>query len=371
MRKRLELRVLQVTTHLNIGGISKYIVSLSGALKEKGVDTVVASSGGNMEKELRERGIPHKTLDMDTKFEFGPKVFKSAFMLTKIIRKEKVDVIHAHSRVSQVASSLASMMSGSPLVTTCHGYFKKRLRGIFDTWGKKVIAISDAVRTHLEEDLGVKDNRIAVIYNGVDIDRFSKKYSHDETLAIKKSIGLKDAPAIGTIGRLSPVKGQIFFIQAMAKVAMKRPDAQAIIVGDGGEEDSLKKMVRSLDLEESIRFIKSDPDTHKYLSVMDVFVFPSVKEGLGLALLEAMAQGLPCVASNIGGISNVIEDGSTGILVPVGDAQAIADSITILLGDAGLRARLGERARALVGERFSIDSMTGKIVKLYEEVSKG
>ncbi|MFH0764440.1 MAG: glycosyltransferase family 4 protein [Candidatus Omnitrophota bacterium] len=368
MRKRLELRVLQVTTHLNTGGISNYIVSLSGALKERLVDTVAASSGGNMEKELRDRGIPHKALEMDTKFEFGPKVFKSALTLTGIIRQEKIDIIHAHSRVSQAAASLASMMSGAPLVTTCHGYFQKRSRGVFDTWGKKVVAISDAVKTHLEEDLGVKAGRIELIYNGVDIDQFSGRSSDEEVDRIRKELGARGGPVIGTVGRLSPVKGHRFLVEAMRDVVRAAPDIRCLIVGSGDEEFELKNLAGSLGLKDAIRFFPSTPDTRRFLSAMDVFVFPSVKEGLGIALLEAFASGKACVASDTGGIGNVVEDGVTGLLVPVGDPPAMAKAVLKLIGDAPLRRQLGDNARALVVKKFTLDEMAARMIEFYRGV---
>ena len=139
------MKVLQLTTDMDIGGITNYIFELSRALKNKGVDTIVASSGGDIEGSLENEGIPHERIDIKTKFEFSPKVFRAAFAVKNIIRKEGIDIIHAHSRVSQVVGALASCMTGVPMVTTCHGYFKKRLRAIVDTWGDKVIAISAAV----------------------------------------------------------------------------------------------------------------------------------------------------------------------------------------------------------------------------------
>ena len=120
------MRVLQVTTHINIGGRANYILTLSGSLKSKGVDVVVASSGGNLEGELRSHGIPHKFLDINTKFEFGPKVIGSIFKLARMIKDEKIGIVHAHTRVSQVAVFFAARLAGVPYVTTCHGYFKVR-----------------------------------------------------------------------------------------------------------------------------------------------------------------------------------------------------------------------------------------------------
>jgi len=363
------VKVLQVTTHFNVGGITNYIFTLSRALKAKGCDLLVASSGGDFKAELDRYGIPHRQLDIKTKFEFSPKVFTAAFRLARIVKDEGVDVIHAHTRVSQVSGILASKMTGVPMVTTCHGYFRKRLRGIVDTWGVKVIAISDAVKAHLIDDLGVSASRVALIYSGVDAGAFSTDLPADSLGEARRRLGLGDGPVIGTIGRLSSVKGQKFFVSAMKAVLAKRPDAQAVILGNGEEEAPLKRLAESLGIAGSVRFFDSCPDTHRFLSVMDVFVFPSVKEGLGIALLEALASGKACVASRIGGIVDIISDGETGLLVGVGDVEGIGGAILRLLDDDGLRKKIGSRGRVLVRERFTLDSMAAQMIGLYEKVA--
>ena len=353
---------------MNIGGIANYILSLSGAFRDKGAEVLIASSGGNLEDELKKIGITNKHLDIKTKFEFSPKVLKSAFILSKIIRDAKVDIVHAHTRVSQVSALLASRMTKVPLVTTCHGFFKKRSRGVFDTWGVKVIAISDAVKSHLIDDLGLKKERIEVIYSGIDAGRFLNDYPEEDKDRIKKELALKDGPVIGTIGRLSPVKGQKFLIHALKEIISKQPDVQALIIGDGPEEGVLRNLAKSLEIADSVHFFASSLDTHKFLSVMDVFIFPSIKEGLGMALLEAMASGKACVASDIGGIGNIMKSGANGVLVEVGDTTGISDAILILLQDAELRERIGQNARALVKEKFSLLRWADEVMRFYERV---
>lgn len=362
------MKVLHVSTHLNIGGIGNYILSLSGALKKKGIIALVASSGGDLEEEFKSEDVAHKYLDIKTKFEFGPKVLRAVFNLCRIIKDEGVDIVHAHTRVSQVAALLACRITGIPYVTTCHGFFKKRLRGVFDTWGQKVIAISDAVKNHLEMDLGVAPGRIELVYSGVDIDKFSKDYPADEVSRTKKSLGLRGSFVVGTISRLSPVKGQRFLIEAAPSVISKKPGVEFIIVGSGPEEARLKDMVKSLRLEDAVHFLSSSPRTSKFLSVMDVFILPSVKEGLGMALLEALASGKACVASDVGGVADIIKDGTSGLLVNVGDVDEIAVAILRLLNDSALRNRLGENGRILVKDKFSLNSMADKISDLYKNV---
>ncbi|MFA4982480.1 MAG: glycosyltransferase, partial [Candidatus Omnitrophota bacterium] len=281
-RKKGGVKVLHVSTHMNIGGIGNYILSLSRATKARGIDVAVASSGGDLVVELEKSGIRHYGIDIRTKSELSPKVVKSVFALAKLIEKEGVDIVHAHTRVSQVAVFFASRMSGVPYISTCHGFFKTRFRKIFDTWGARAIAISDAVADHLRDDQGVSAERVEVIYSGIDAARFAREYSADEISGIKRSLGLRPGPVVGSIGRLSPVKGQRFLIEAMRGIVSEIGDAQALIVGNGPDENSLKELARSLGLENSICFTDAGLDTDKYLSAMDIFVFPSVKEGLGI-----------------------------------------------------------------------------------------
>jgi glycosyltransferase involved in cell wall biosynthesis len=362
------VKVLQVTTHFNVGGITNYILSLSRSLATRGVDTTVASAGGDLEGALAESGIAHKSLNIKTKFEFGPKAVLSGFALAGIVRREKIDLMHAHTRVSQVAAAIASALTGVPYVTTCHGYFKKRARGILDTWGVKVIAISDAVRKHLTDDLGVPDKRVARIFSGVDTAKFSVDYTPAQTAALKKEIGLKSGPVIGTIGRLSSIKGQKYLVEAMKDIIAARADVQCLIVGDGDEKEQLQALAGSRGVDKAILFVKSCPDTHKYLALMDVFVFPSVKEGLGIALLEALASGRACVASRIGGIADIISDGVTGTLVDVGDPAGITRAVIALLKDDAMRRKMGDAGRELVRKKFTLYTMAENIARLYKEV---
>jgi glycosyltransferase involved in cell wall biosynthesis len=353
---------------MNIGGIANYVLELSRALKGKGAEVIVASSGGDLEPQLALSGIKHIKLDIRTKFEFAPKVFVSAFAVRDLVRKEGVDIVHSHTRVSQVAGALACRMAGVPMVTTCHGYFKRRLRSIVDTWGDKVIAISAAVHRHLKDDLKVKDERIELVYSGIDMRKFSKDFSDDEIGATKKYLGLSGRIIAGTIGRMSPVKGQKFFIQAMAKVLKERPDAAAFVVGNGPDGPSIKSLAMALGIDDRISFVDSVSDTRQMLSAMDIFVFPSVREGLGIALLEALAMSKACVASRIGGIEDIITDGENGMLTDVGDSDSIAQAVLKLMSDDGLREAIGRSGRRTVEERFTLDRMSDDIIKIYKKV---
>jgi glycosyltransferase involved in cell wall biosynthesis len=358
---------------MNIGGIGQYILLLSSAMKLKGMDCIVASSGGDLEEELKKIGIKHKYIDIKTKFEFSPKVFMASSNIANIIREEKVDIVHAHTRVSQVASILASHSTGTHYISTCHGFFKPRLfRRLFDTWGEKVVAISEPVRTHLEMDFAIHPARIELIHNGVDISEFSKDYSGDEIAKIKRSIGLEEGPVIGTMGRLSLVKGQRFLIEAMKYVISKETSAQCLIIGSGPEESALKAFTKDIGVESRVKFVGSIyKDIASYLACMDIFVLPSIKEGLGIALLEAMAATLPCIASDIGGISDIVKNQENGILAPVANGRAIGDAILRLLNDKAFSLELARKAKEFVREKFSLNLMAEKMDRLYKGIING
>ncbi|MDO8535493.1 MAG: glycosyltransferase family 4 protein [Candidatus Omnitrophota bacterium] len=366
------MRVLHVNTHMNIGGIGQYIVSLAKALKQKKVECLVASSGGELEAELVRVDIRHIRLDMRTKFEFGPKVFRSSRRLAQIIKDERIDLIHAHTRVSQVASYLASRRTGIPYVATCHGYFNAKLsRRLFDTWGEKVVAISEAVRQHLEKDFNIDPKRVEVIYNGIDLGRFSNVYSADQIARAKRSLGIQHGAVVGTMGRLSSVKGQKFLVEAMKEVVSKSKDARCLIIGRGREESALIALAKSLGLENRIIFTGAAyMDIPLYLACMDIFVLPSIEEGLGLALLEAMSLGIPCVASATGGIKDIVNDGINGILTPVGDSGAIAGAVLKILDDKDLAKNMSQKAKDFVKGKFSIEAMADNMIDLYRRVTR-
>jgi len=365
------MNVLVLTTHINFGGIANYVLSLSRSLAESGVRVTVLSSGGDLEKEFKHSSVKHVRMDIKTKSELSPKIIRAVPAVLALTKERKIDIIHAHTRVTQVLSAAVSALGGPPYVTTCHGYFKRRLgRRLFGCWGERVIAISDQVRAHLEDDFGLRREQIELIYTGIDTDRFSRLLSVEEILRLRSRLNIGKGPVIGTIGRLSPVKGHQFFIKAFREVISRIPEARGIIIGDGPEKRFLLSLIDTCGLKDSFRIINPTPETELYYSLLDVFVFPSLKEGLGLSLLEAMASGSACVASDVGGIKNIIKNETSGLLVKPGDAGALAEAIVRLLVDASLQHTVCENAKRLVEKEFTLERMTRQIAELYRKVIK-
>jgi len=363
------MKILMLTTHFNYGGISRYILNLSRGLSARGNSVTVASSGGDALKALEESGVRHLHIPIRTKFELSLRIVMCLFKLIPFIKREKIDIIHSHTRVTQILGSILGNLTKVVYVSTCHGFFKKRIvRKIFPCWGKRVIAISDAVKEHLVRDFGIKPHRVKMVYNGVDSLRLSEMNQQD-TDRLRDKFGLKKGPVVGIVARLSEVKGHRFLIEAMQKVIEEFPGAELFIVGEGRLKEALRRLVTSLGMEKSVVFYPSVPDTYEVLSVMDVFAMPSLQEGLGLALMEAMAAGLPIVASDIGGIPALIKDGYNGLLVKPGDSGALAEAILSLLRDKHRASLTGKVARDFITKNFSLEKMAEETERVYREVS--
>ena len=367
------MRILLLTTHLNLGGIGVYVLSLAKGLLQKGHQVFVVSSGGDLVALLDSFGVNHLAVDIKTKSEISPKVILARKQIARIIKGKNIDIIHAHTRVTQVLAHLVSKKTGVPYVTTCHGFFKRRMfRRIFPCWGSRSIAISEAVREHLVNDFGVRKENIAVVHNGVEIEKFSPdKFSQPQKDELRRNYGLKSGrPVIGTVARLSSVKGQRYLILAMKRILKDNPAAQLLLVGDGPEKDRLVQQVEELGIEDKVFFVPPTLDISAPLSIMEVFVFPSLLEGLGLAIIEAQAMGLPVVATDVGGIYTLVKDGVNGFLVHPKEPDALAEAILKLLRDKKLAERFGAQARIQAGRKFNLKQMVEGIERVYREILK-
>jgi glycosyltransferase involved in cell wall biosynthesis len=237
---------------------------------------------------------------------------------------------------------------------------------MFPCWGEKVIAISQQVKEHLVNDFEVKENKIALISNGIDTQRFAP-FSPQERRKAVVELGLSGGPVVGIIARLSDVKGHQYLIEAMKIVLEAFPHAQLLIVGEGKMKQELNDIVERLGIKKNVSFVASMSDTRKALAVMDVFVLPSLKEGLGLALMEAMASGVSVVGSDIGGIQSLIINNFNGLLVGPKDVQGLAAAILELLKEPEKRGAFAREARALILEKFSSEKMVLETERIYQE----
>ncbi|MBF0619800.1 MAG: glycosyltransferase family 4 protein [Candidatus Omnitrophica bacterium] len=362
------MRVLCCANHFNTGGITSYLMTLAKGLLKRGHRVVLVSSGGNVVPEAEALGVKVMLTPFKMKSELHPLLFLDVPRLARIVREEKIDIIHAHTRASAMSAMIAGALTGVPYVTTCHGFFKPHVgRKILPLWGKAVIAISAPIAKHLATDMGVDKKQIFLVPNGIDPERFVP--ADDITRAnIRREFGLGKEPSLGIIARLSDVKGHGWLLQAMPDILKTFPDTRLFILGEGPMEALLKKDVSRLGIEKSVVFRSTVQKTADVLPAFDVFVMPSLSEGLGLSVMEAQAMGIPVVATKVGGLIDAVKDGETGILVPAKDPEALAKAVVRLLADRALAKRMGEAGRIFMMNNFSADTMTEGTLGMYQKV---
>ena len=364
------MKVLLLASHFEIGGITSYVLSLAKGLAASGIEVGVAAAPGAGVKQLGD--IPFYDIGPRTKCEIGPRAFMASLKVLKIVREHGYDILHAQTRVASYISFWVSKITGVPFISTAHGYYNSHLgRKLFPCWGKLVIAISQHVRQHLLYDFYLNEKYLRLIYNGTDLSRFPDEISLAEKKESRIAFGFDpDVPTLGIVARLSSVKGHEFFFKALAGIRDDY-DFQVMVVGEGPEEESLFDLVKRLHLADKVRFLGMMENTLPVLKAMDVFVLPSLQEGLSLSILEAQACGLPVVATNVGGISEIVENERTGILTQPRDDKALGKAIVRFLEDPESAENMGYAGKVLVDRQFSLEEMVKKVIGVYNEVLTG
>lgn len=363
------MKILLLTTHLDTGGIPVYVVSLARGLKRHGHDPVVLSNGGWMEKQLTEEGVPHIVVPCRTSSELNPKLWFKVFpRLLRAVREERPQLLHAHTRVTQVLGWAASLITQVPLVTTCHGLYKYRVgRRIFRCWGGSVMAISEPSMQRLVEQYKLAPpHQVALIWNGIDVGHFVQPPAPEKVEWFRQTNGLRGDPIIGGIARLSPIKGLDYLLRAVPALLKDFPRLQVLLVGDGPERAGLVRLSYELGIADHVVISHPVEDTRVPMATMRVFVAPALEEGFGLSIVEAMAAGVPVIAADVGGPSRIIEHGKSGFLVPTQDSSSIGEAVRALLSDPALHARIAGAARERAQREFDMKRVVQQVEQVYE-----
>ena len=364
------MNILILANHMNTGGISTYVLTLGEGLVQSGHKVWVMSADGDCRGNLDKVGVVHVPVGMKLKSGAHPLLWLNLPTVVRFIKQKNIHIIHAQTRVTSVLSSVASLMTGIPFISTCHGFFSPKLsRLLFPCWGKAVIAISKPVKEHLETGFNVPSDRIVLIPNGINVQVF-KPIPLLQRQQQREARDMQGNPMIGIIARLSSVKGIDVLIAAMPSVLQQYPQACLWIVGQGDQEAYLKECVRKHRVESSVQFFTHVQESRALLPLFDVFVMPSIQEGLGLSVIEAQACGVPVVASKVGGLVDLIEDGKTGFLVEPRDHLALAKGIMAILKDPQRAASMAVQARRQVESRFNAQDMVNATYACYEQYSR-
>lgn len=360
--------VLFLSTSSGPGGAERVINNLAASLDPKRYRPVLCLfRSGWLQERSESRGI--RTFIIPT---HGIADWRWAFQFRRLLRQERVDLIHAHEFDANVQGAFVAAMSRIPLVATVHGkhYFWEKLRRrLAYRWVSRratMVAVSEDLKNFIVEKVGVCPERITVLYNGVDV-------SHPPTTqfdvdACRREFGLPEKDQIvGVVGNLYPVKGHQYLIEGIPAVLKKCPDTSFIFAGRGQLEMELKDQVHRLGLSERVRFLGLRQDIPTILAMLDVFVLPSLSEGLSMAILEAMMAKKPVIATRVGGNPEIVLDGETGFLVPPKDSQALAESLATLLLNRDQATQFAERGKRRAEGLFSLQTMVHAYQSLYDQ----
>lgn len=300
--------------------------------------------------------------------------------LWRLLRRERPDIVHTHTSKAGAVGRIAAWLARIPVIIhTPHGhifygYYGQVISGVIRLFERLLALLADRIVTLT--DLGAQEHvqhRIAgpekfvTIPSGIALSAFQS--ARIEPAVKRKELGLPaGGPIIGTVGRLVPIKGHEWLLKAAPRVLAEFPNATFVFLGEGPLGGRLQQLAAEYGINGHVMFLGARQDVPECLAAFDLFAFPSLNEGMGRALVEAMAVGLPAVATRVGGIPDVVADGETGLLVPARDEAALADALLKLLRDPARRQAYGQAARRSMDERFDVNAMVRAIDRLYDVV---
>ncbi len=388
-----KLRLIHIITRLDMGGSAQETLSnvlhldphhyaltlVRGSTQESDMTKVEIRA---VEKQLaaaRRNGVEVRVLPSLVRRVSPWNDFKALVSLCRLCRSLKPHIVHTHTSKAGTLGRLAAWLARVPLIVhkphghVFYGHFGP-LPSKFFLWLERLLApitnqIIALTPKEAEDYLNLKvanENKISVIHSGVDLGRF--QYRQKVREGKRKELDISaDSLVIGFVGWLLPIKGVNFLVEAMAGVVRENPDSLLVLVGKGEAERKLRDQAINLGLEDKILFLGWRPDTEEIIPCFDVFVLPSLNEGMGRVLVEAMAVGLPIVASRVGGISDLVKDGKNGLLVPPGDAVALERAISKLLRDEARRYQMGKAGKRMC-RPYSTEAMVAQINELYSRL---
>ncbi len=363
------IRVVEVLATGTNGGAQEHLYSLVTRIDADRYEvSVVALSAGSAVRKLVKAGVPVLVID-------SPDDAIAVGALAAHLAEVRADVVHAHMYRAETVATRAVIALGEAgqrkpyLVATIHS---SRIRSVEDQehlraltpYMDRLIAVSRAIEHKLCDEQRTTVP-VSLVYNGVDLER----YDHQEACCtLPEEYGMEPGSAIvGVVARLEPEKGHPTLLEAWPTVLRACPDTYLLIVGEGSRRDALEAQARELRIAHRVVFTGRRDDVPAVTAALDVAVLPSYREAQGMVILEAMALSRPVVASNVGGIPEMIQDGVTGLLVPPHEPAALARAIVRLLSNHPLADTLGRAGHDMVHDRFCIQLMVGAIKSIYDE----
>ena len=362
------MKILHIISSGGMYGAEAVILNLSQALiaggdaSEIGIFENLPAPNRDLERAASQRNILTHAVRCKGQIDLSV-----THRIRELVRSTQADIVHAHGYKADTYTWCALRRSATPLLSTCHNWLDNsrllRAYGIVDRRVLRsfaaVVAVSQEIRSRLLQS-GVSQNHISVIANGVD----TRSFQQDRSMEPDRTRPL----TVGLVGRLSNEKGVDLFLQAAAKVSKELPETRFIIFGEGPDRTALEDLIDRLNLKQLVSLPGRRDDMPAVYASLDVLVSASRQEGLPISLLEAMASGLPIVATSVGEVPSLIHHQQTGLLVASDDVPALSRAMTTLLSDPALRQRLGAQAKDLVERQFSARQMTAHYRDLYTDI---
>jgi L-malate glycosyltransferase len=362
-------RVVYMSHAFMVGGAEEMVLNLVKHLPERFEPVILClNSAGPIGEEIRKTGVEFHVLGVTPGWRKPWHLIDIERALTAL----RADIVHTFLLTASLYGRFAAMMARVPIIigTEVNIYEQKNPRHIaVERWlmakTDRVVVSAESVRDFYIEQVGADPSKIDVIYNAVD---WAQLVATEDRDSFRAQCGVPaSAPLAGIIARLTEQKAHVHLFESMAKTAGLE-DLHLLVVGDGHLRASLEALSSSLGLGDRIHFLGARRDLGNILGAIDLFVMPSLWEGLPLSMVLAMGAGLPVVATRVAGIPEVVQDGETGLLVPPADPGRLGDALLALVRDASLRTRLGSAAKARVLPRFGVDGYLASVTNLYDRL---
>jgi glycosyltransferase involved in cell wall biosynthesis len=359
-------RILHVIANLDMGGAEMDLIAKTLALRNSHAFRVVTlQHKGALAPLLEDAGIEVTALEMKSRWD----VTRGA-QLGWFFAREPADILHAHMQNAFWASNVARLANpGVPIVYTIQkdapqaGRIERRLDRSLMPFAAAITMPSLNVRRSYRA-IGLDGDKVRVVYNCVD---FSRLEGGDAR--VLSEVGVISRPLLGAVGRLLPVKGHRVLLEALPAIRREFPSLSCVLIGDGSEAETLRALAQRLGVADCVHWLGTRTDVQNFLPFLDVVVMPSLSEAFGIAAAEALGCGVPVIASRVGGLSEVVDHGKTGLLVEAGDAVALASAVLDLLRDDGKRRAMGENGKSSA-LRFSAERLARDWARIYDEVSR-
>ncbi len=371
-----KINVLHIYQNSKVGGIQQQILNLFKEYDSAVFNPIFCCLGPKKDigKEIEKLGFDCIALNRKRYHKFSPGIVIDIY---KLIKKRHIHILRTHKYRANLYGRLAGWLAGvNVMIASLHidygnkdEYLGRRISNrLLSNVTDKIIAVSESVKRDAIKYDRIEPLKISVIRNGVDTDKFDGAKFPDN-IKNEFSVTEKDI-VIGFVGRIVNSKGLIYLINAFSQLKKTYDNISLFIVGDGSLRDDLEKEVKKIAIHNNVVFTGKRRNIPDFLSCFDIFVLPSIKEGLPNSLLEAMAMGKPIVAAKVGGIPEVLQNGTTGLIVPPRDPESLAKAIKSLIDDEHRAKNIGNAARKFILENYSIKSTVQKWQTLYISILK-